>query len=373
MRWKTILTRTGLFLLVAMLAASATPLLAQTGCPVGEWRVNDACAAVAALPLHDGWNEILPGGATRCAHDTPFRFWIRPGGPDLLFFFQGGGGCWNAETCQVGSPLYKQVVAPGEAENYRSGIFDFDNPDNPFAAYTMVFVPSCTGDVYMGSAHHDYGDGVTLYHRGFENLLSAIEFTAATIPTPDSIFITGCSAGSVGSFIAAPQVIARYPGVRVAQMGDSLGAIFSQRDDADSIWGIAPALPDWIDTMPDPHAFRLTDYVIALAGFYPDVTFAQYNTQYDNVQQRYFAIGASDPRAIVSAKINTLVDEASSAAPNFRAFTEGGDVHCITPRAQFYSYALDGVRLRDWVADLADGRAVASLRCTDCDSPETVR
>ena len=49
---------------------------------------------IPTMELSTGWTKIEPGGETRCAHDTPFAFWVRAGDPQkLLLFFQGGGGC----------------------------------------------------------------------------------------------------------------------------------------------------------------------------------------------------------------------------------------------------------------------------------------
>jgi hypothetical protein len=44
---------------------------------------------------------IYPGGQTRCifSTSTDFSFQIIPGDTDkVLFYFQGGGACWNKET-----------------------------------------------------------------------------------------------------------------------------------------------------------------------------------------------------------------------------------------------------------------------------------
>lgn len=44
---------------------------------------------------------IYPGGQTRCifSSSTDFSFQIIPGDADkVLFYFQGGGACWNKET-----------------------------------------------------------------------------------------------------------------------------------------------------------------------------------------------------------------------------------------------------------------------------------
>jgi hypothetical protein len=46
----------------------------------------------------DSTTLVLPGGNTRCifSDSTPFAFQVIPGDSDkVLFFFQGGGACWN--------------------------------------------------------------------------------------------------------------------------------------------------------------------------------------------------------------------------------------------------------------------------------------
>ena len=165
------------------------------------------------------WFMIEPGGETRCAHDTPYRFFVRPGDENVMLYFQGGGGCWNQDTCRQGSSFYKQQALRSEPVSYRNGVFDFDNPDNPFANHTIIFAPSCTGDVYMGSGVSDYSDGVEVHHKGFDNLMSAVDFTIEIAPEPESVFVTGCSAGSVGSAVAIPFIIEAYPD----QCGDTIG------------------------------------------------------------------------------------------------------------------------------------------------------
>ena len=46
------------------------------------------------------WNQISPGGSTICGHGAPYSFYYRDNpGQDLLIDFQGGGMCWNGQTC----------------------------------------------------------------------------------------------------------------------------------------------------------------------------------------------------------------------------------------------------------------------------------
>lgn len=337
-------------LFVAVLATEA-----QTECDDGEWLIDGKCQ-VASQSLDAGWHEILPGGETRCAHDTEYRFWVHPGDDNVMLFFQGGGGCWNQDTCRTGSNFYKQYANRNEPLSYRYGVFDFDNPNNPFADYTIVFAPSCTGDVYMGSDVVDYGDDVVVHHKGFDNLMSAVNFTTDYAPEPESVFVTGCSAGSVGSAMAIPFIIEAYPDTLVTQLGDSLGTIFDTTTDLTNLWGVPDFYTDALaEVAPDLSEFSTTDYYIALAEAYPDHTVAQFNFQFDQVQQRYFATGADDPAQLISDSLDTSLTTIADEVPNFHYFLADGDTHCITPRTDLYREQVNGVSALDWITAVAQG------------------
>ena len=369
-----------LFLLTIFSAGAilaATPALAQQGdCDAGLWRVNDECVDPSTYEFDAGWNAVDPGGETICAAGTPFRFWMRPGASDdLLVFFQGGGGCWDYDTCQPDGRWYKHSVYDDEISHYRGGIFDLDNPDNPFRDYNTIFIPSCNGDVYMGNSVVEYqnaaGDVLTHNFKGFVNGSAAIGFVADTFPTPESIFVTGCSAGSVGSAMFAPYLIDQYPGVPVAQLGDSLAFVFHRPVNMEVEHGARSNFAGWIPGLQalDTSAFLMADYYAALTNFYPDYTFAQFNSLSDHVQIRYYeAIGGNDWERDLTASLDSIHERAG----NFRSFTAGGEQHCVTPNANFYDYAIDGIPLRDWVADMAAGIDVPSLRCDDCRVPERI-
>jgi hypothetical protein len=49
------------------------------------------------------------------------------------------------------------------------------------------------------------------------------------------------------------------------------------------------------------------------------------------------------------------------AAPNFRSILVLGHGRCVLPTPAYNHQTVDGVRLRDWVADLVAGRPVADL------------
>ncbi len=344
--------------ILIVLFSSVFQISAQAECSDGEWMIDGECSLVDEA-LDDGWHTILPAGETRCAHDTDFQFWVRPGNENIVLYFQGGGGCWNQDTCRSGSTFYKQQASMNEPVSYRNGIFDFDNPDNPFAESTFIFAPSCTGDVYMGSEVTDYGDDVVVHHKGFDNLMSAVDFTIDYMPEPDSVFVTGCSAGSVGSAIAIPFIIEAYPEVIVTQMGDSLGTIFDTPTDLSELWGVPDFYTDALaDTAPDLSEFTTANYYIGLGEAYPNHTFAQFNFRFDNVQQRYFAAGEKDPDAYIAFSLGESLTAIVDAISNFRYFLADDDQHCILPRSDIYRVEVDGVSALDWITSVAIGESV---------------
>jgi len=335
---------------------------AQDECPSAQWRIDGDCQSLDNLSLSASeWHSIDPGGDTRCAHDTEYRFWIHPGNDNLLVFFQGGGGCWDEASCRAGSGFYKESVGSNEPQfSYRQGIFDFDNPDNPFTDYTMIFVPSCTGDVYMGNGLVEYSDDVVIQHRGYANLKSAVDFAIQAMPEPESVFVTGCSAGSVGSSIAAPYFIDAYPDTLVTQLGDSLALIFDTPADMPALWKTTDFYTDALANAnpPDLTAYTQAEYYMALGRAYPDHIFAQYNFQFDNVQQRYFAIGEADPRAFVGENIPANMAMIAAETPNFRYYIGNGSSHCIMPTPYLYTVEVDSVPVLDWVWAVAQGQEV---------------
>ncbi len=353
---------------------------AQAQCPTGEMLVNGECGTAALDNLQAGWNRIDPGGETVCAHGDPYMYWVYPGETDnLLLYFQGGGGCWNATTCRDDGAAFNgfmsQRISANNNPARRGGVLALDHPENPFGDYTVVYIPVCTGDVHWGDQVTDFGDDVVINFKGFVNAQTAIQWAYANVPEPESIFMTGCSAGSPGSLMHAPYVIDHYPDVPLVQIGDSLSLINQGPVDFQRIWGAHDNFPDWISALAEmqPLEWTMARHYSAVANHYPDYIFGQFNTVRDRVQVFYtFPAGTGDADDWTRL-LETHLTAAQAGAPNYRSYTSGGNLHCITPVNAFYTYAINGVRFVDWMADLAAGRAVASLHCEDCAAPEVVR
>jgi hypothetical protein len=111
---------------------------------------------------------------------------------------------------------------------------------------------------------------------------------------------------------------------------------------------------------------------IGTAELYPDVMVTQYNTAHDQVQN-YF-LGLMAPAVFYDNTLKANMSDISAAVTNFRYYTAGGNEHGIIGGEKFYTYAVNGLRFRDWVNDLVNGTPieVENVQCTTCYKAETV-
>jgi hypothetical protein len=308
-----------------------------------------------------GWERVAPGGETRCARGGAYAFWIRRGDPEkLLVFFQGGGGCFDETTCAPGSVWFDdRVDGSDDPELVGEGILELDNPENPFADYSMVFVPSCTGDVHTGTRVVTYGPH-RIQQKGFLNAQAALAHAFGAFPDADDVFVTGCSAGSVGSAFHADTVLRRYPDARVTQVGDSLAFVFHRPVNL-ADWGAHERFPPWFRPPRDNGRWTMVEFLTGLAKEYPDRTFARFNHANDDVQVQFYAAVGGTPDGF--APRLRAAEETLKQLPNYRSYLACGFEHCSFDRSTFYSTETGGVRLRDWVADLAAGKDVDCPEC----------
>jgi len=175
-----------------------------------------------------------------------------------------------------------------------------------------------------------------------------------------------------GSIGWAPYIIDHYPSSYVAQLGDCGAGVITDTFFSDSFpsWNAESFFPDWIEGLDVPiEELALEKLYIEIANYYPNHFFSQYNTHNDENQRFYYtAMGGEDEDW--SPKMYEKIEAIIDAAPTFRSYIAGGVKHVVLPYEEFYTYQVDGVRLRDWVADIANGEPVDTVHCTECDEAE---
>lgn len=334
----------------------------------------------ASLHAASGWEVVTPGGNTVCSDGSDYAFFVRSGDPHrLLVYFQGGGGCWFARNCDTHlEPSYKVNVAEDDPSRY-GGIFELDNPENPFAGYSVVMAPYCTADVHLGDRDSVYqtpadadhaAHALTIHHRGFVNAQAVLDWTYANHEAPEQIFVTGSSAGSIPSPYYAWQIAEHYTDPRVAQLGDASGGYrrsASTSTERLEVWGtldyLAARHPEFRNVQPEAFTYELL--YIKAAEARPDILFTGYDAAEDAVQKRFLAMGGSETTTLLELlRLNQA--DIRSAVGNFRSYIAPGESHTILGRPEFYTTTVDGVRFRDWVADLAAFTTVRDVSCGDC-------
>jgi len=326
--------------------------------------------------LEAGWNTLAPGGDTTCAYGTEYTFHVRPAeSDDLLVFFNGGGACWFSQICNPDAPTFTPFTneVPGP-----TGIFDLDNEENPFADYNMVFVSYCTGDVHIGNSEVVYdlpatddseAQEFTVFHNGYINSMTVLDWVFENADSPDNIFVTGSSAGAIASPFYAGIIAEQYPDSTVIQLGDGAGGYRTPATPlVNGVWNTLSILPEWpeySEATLDNLTFEA--YYMATAARFPDMQMAQYNTANDETQYAFLELtGVSDTPLLDLLEAN--FDDIRRMADNFHIYTAGGSLHTILRLPEFYEYEVDGVTVRDWVADLATGEAVEDVLCSDCET-----
>lgn len=293
-----------------------------------------ATGAEAAFKAND-WVAYKPGGKTMCSHGDPYTFFARAGnssGSPLVVEFEGGGCCFDALTCA--SPSYTRSVstwAETEYLKYRGGIGSATNPLNPVIGWNHLYVPYCTADAHLGNNTPSYG----VHHVGQENVLAALQWALANVTNPPTVFVTGGSAGSVGSYMWAPHIFKMYPNARHVHLGDSYAPLFGKK-------GYNLGFGNWrartlyyqsgipgLDTG-DWHEYIAAENLNATANAFPNAIFSSYDSLNDPVQKTFYDLEGCGAEGCDWTKAMRKAIQVAHTAPNFASFTSGDWMHVVT-------------------------------------------
>lgn len=320
------------------------------------------------------WEQVEAPADCACSDGSPYHYWIRPADPTrVVYFLEGGGACFSAGTCGPGSSTYKRNLADGAdvaaGAPATGGIFDLDDERNPFADWSMVFVPYCTGDLHLGDNTQDYGDGVVVQHKGATNARTALDAAAARFPDAEQVVVAGSSAGSAGAPLYAGLAHDLLPDADVTLLADGSAAYPDDEGITAAIgalWGAFDLLPDWPEqTGPPPGDWSLPRLFVQAGRHVPDMRLASINSAYDEVQAGFSAlIGQPGDLLTMIDGNNALIE---SEGIDLRWWVGPGTEHTVLGRDSFYTDEVDGTSLRDWVADLVAGEDVPDVHCTACE------
>jgi Pectinacetylesterase len=353
--------------------AATTP---QTGAEVTDAQTAPATSSPApttdAPPVVTGWEQVTTSAECMCADGSPYSYWIHKADPNkVVFFLQGGGACFDVNTCAFDSGTYKTTTGLGDDPSNLAGIFDFTDTRNPLADYSFVFAPYCTGDVHLGNATHVYGPELTVEHKGSVNASTALSALATQFPDAAQLVVAGESAGSIPAPLYAGLAHDLLPSADISVLADGSGAypsITGLNAAIGALWGTESAIPPW------PENAGLTAATWSLPGLFVQahkhdagIIFARHDYAFDRVQQSFLgAVGIPTDDLVTLIDTNETVIEQGGV--DLRSYISPGGSHTVLSKPEFYTEVTEGVPLVDWVTDLVRRRPDPDVHCVECNT-----
>jgi hypothetical protein len=336
----------------------------------------------------------------RCGFDDDpdYHFFVKRGSVNkVVMYYQGGGACWENLTCFL--PVCKDGADPisDDPDNASSGFADLDNPANPFRDWNIVFVTYCTCDIHFGDADQVYSGSlpdVEVSHRGFENAKVVEKFAREHFLNPDTVFVTGSSAGAYGAVFHGALLHETWPASGFRVLGDAGNGVITPEflQNEFENWNFQANLPPYIPGVEEAitSGEGMVAYIEAVADFYPKSNWAHYSTSYDGGsggQTGFYNVMLNDSNPIAaltwwegSCQFNDVMvdqaDETFSRAPdNYRFYIGAGSRHTMYGNNKVYTDQSGGESetIVDWIEDMIafdPGSSSPSdwqnVECTDC-------
>ncbi|MEL6339590.1 MAG: hypothetical protein AAGJ56_05470 [Myxococcota bacterium] len=313
------------------------------------------------------WEQVeLPG--TVCGNGSQYKFYVHDtGSPNLLFYLEGGGACWDYDLCSgragtLGAANPNGIeddYIRGFAATYVSPIVNGADPGLPFRSRTalptegwnIVYLPYCTGDVHTGNNVVTYEDPTGVEpplvwnHAGFSNTVAAADYAAQRFPNVDKMVMSGYSAGGTGTSSAYFFVRERIDPAQGFLLNDSGPIHFAPDQDSlsrplhefirvswdlDSVFSQLPPSfnDDDFGSINDMVAIEFPEDQIAYTGYLSDYNYSRFSYERfypDNDQASVLARWRADQEALVAGL--SEYDNVSYFIPWERPIN---DSHCST-------------------------------------------
>ena len=323
--------------------------------------------------------EAVPGqwtflqiGGSMCRDGSPTGIGVRlqDGSDDLVIYLEGGGACFNAQTCNpLANPnsfsegnFNSRIGEVGEA-----GLFSTTNAENPVADWNMVYVPYCTGDVHSGSSPNNTLLGAevgTQQFVGHQNMRRALAVLADGLGSPDQVLLTGSSAGGLGALFNFDAMARTFPDSDLALVDDS-GPLFFE-DDVYSPQQAAQVTALYNGSVAIQNAAQLYafDGLPGIYEFYtdryPDASFGLASYLGDDVFQFFYGFGQIDPATgqqdpITDDEYAAALRTVRAQAPEWGTYFAAGGQHTFLLMPDRYYGTSAGVSVAEWIETVLSG------------------
>jgi hypothetical protein len=158
------------------------------------------------------WYRITPAG-TKSSDGSEWHGLIRLGTENkVVVYFFGGGASINGYTSERGKEFFATTASVQDF--VASGGIGSSAEENPFRDWTFLVLPYASGDFHSGTGEYHYTDGgkeKIVYHNGYNNYSAFMDAAKPYVGEPDTLLVTGFSAGGFATSLLADDVIDRFP------------------------------------------------------------------------------------------------------------------------------------------------------------------
>ncbi len=278
-----------------------------------------------------------------CLRGDPYQVAVYAGTANrALIYFEGGGACWNNTSCWT-TPTAKLTAEPF----FGAGIFELDRPDNPFRHWTIVYAPYCDGSVFGGDNIVDYPGGRT-FHHGVQNASAAVAVLRRVAPDAEQIVVAGSSAGGYGTLTGYGLTRIAFPDTPIVTINDSGPGLQNHAD----VTGVQERLENWnYAQFVPPSCTRCAEQLTYLTEWGlerdPTLRVGYFSYLQDGVIRTFLNLAPEPYEALLRGVTDDL---RTRQAERFTRFFVPGGSHTVLELPAFYTLAVDGLTVRDWVA-----------------------
>jgi len=286
-----------------------------------------------------------------------------------VLYLEGGGACFSAKTCSFTDGTYSVYAGKKGSPANAKGIFDTSRRANPFADWSFIYMPYCTGDVHIGNSVHEYAPGLVVNHNGFTNAGHGLDYLAENYPNATDVFVMGSSAGGVAAPLYGGLVSDLLPNANVSVLGDGAGSYPDIPDlnaQLADLWGTMSVVPDWdVNVELTPQDWSLPGLYVQSGLHDPAIRMARFDYARDRVQASFTdaaGVGSNDRLARVDANETNI----EAAGVDLHVYVAPGDKHTILRSDKMYQLTVEGVRFISWLTSYVNGDDVPDVHCSNC-------
>lgn len=166
--------------------------------------------------------EVSETYGAHCLDGTPSGFYYREGSENesIVIFLQGGGLCVTPSAChsratgQLGSSKSWPPTRTDESNLLSRSHW------NPFGNWSHVFVPYCSGDLFLGTQRRPNGMGLRFSGHNSLEATVALLLNMSSLRGANQLLLAGESAGGIGVLHHADWLVdtLRHNGVDVDEL-----------------------------------------------------------------------------------------------------------------------------------------------------------